>query len=73
MSFNHNPYASKRHANVLVAQEPDYELPGDTIKKITDWVDGDPDKAQFALDEELKRDKIRNTLADDLQEIIDNA
>lgn len=69
----YNPYSHNSNANVLVSNESAIEVPAGTIKEITEWVNGDPDRAQAALDEELKRDKVRDTLASDLQELIDNA
>ena len=47
-----------------------FDVPTGSIKEILEWVDGDKDKAQAALDVEQADDKPRRGLVSELNEIL---
>lgn len=81
-----NPYAAKglpksvRLKDKTVEEKPvaekaeeksSPEVPSGSIKEVLDWVDGDKEKAQQALDAE-KAGAERKTLVKELEELLDD-
>lgn len=51
-------------------EQPADDVPTGTVAEVLAWVDGDPDKAQLALDAEHARALPRVTLVADLEKLL---
>lgn len=71
----HRPRRYTGKAKATPAPEPDAQgsvtdVPDANVAKVLEWVDGDPERAQQALDHENTKDTPRKTLVHDLTNLI---